>query len=236
VNPWHLSDTYSLVNETFGHAQEQLVRECTRSIVDRQNFARYHYHEARRLSRYFERKHLAGRRSLFELHAADALRSAFERFIVKAGAHATACVQSVHAIPDILANAVYYSLGANLGAGAVREDKVGVGSVVRVLKRLSHDQLADLLVQSVQGADWDHLAAVANTSKHRSVVRSSFSEDWTGKRKNLRELQFEIFERGEKQYWSRSLEDTIGPEFERLSKQVIEVGHELNRCLSAPAA
>ena len=69
-----------------------LVRECTRSIVDRQNFGRFHYHEVRCLAKSFERKHLS-EKSLIELFVSDDIREAFERFIIKAGAHATACVQ-----------------------------------------------------------------------------------------------------------------------------------------------
>lgn len=238
MEPWDLSETHKLVGARFGRKQEQLVRESTRSIVDRQNYARYHYSETRRLSRYFERKHLAGRRSLIEIHASDAVRDAFELFIVKACAHATACVQSVHAIPDILANALYFSVGANLSsATAIPEHKVSVVSVAAVLERKASTRpLAQTLVDSNRGANWEYLSAVSNTSKHRSVVRSSFNEDWTGKRKNLRELQFAIFERGGKQHWSKSLEDTIGPEYDRLSKLVIQAGHELNRWLSATSA
>lgn len=61
---------------------------------------------------------------------------------------------------------------------------------------------------------FDHLSAISNMNKHRSVIRSSLNEDWTGKRKNLREIQFAIFERGGKQYWSKSLKDAIGPEYD----------------------
>lgn len=212
------------------------MRECTRSIVDRQNFARFHYHEVRRLTKSFERKHLS-EKSLMELHASDEIREAFERFIIKAGAHATACIQSVHAIPDILANALYYACGLNLGSGAIPEHKVSVRTVVKALKRQPSSQaLVDALSKTIEGPGWDHLSAISNMSKHRSVIRSSLSEDWTGKRKNLREIQFAIFERGGKQYWPKSLEDAIGPEYDRLSMVVTESGHELNRWLREAAA
>lgn len=212
------------------------MRECTRSIVDRQNFARFHYHEVRRLTKSFERKHLS-EKSLMELHASDDIREAFERFVIKAGAHATACGQSVHAIPDILANALYYACGLNLGSGAIPEHKVSVSTVVKALKRQPSSQaLADTLSKTVEGPGWDHLSAISNMSKHRSVIRSSLNEDWTGKRKNLREIKFAIFERGGKQYWSKSLEDAIGPEYDRLSMVVTESGHELNRWLREAAA
>lgn len=235
MTPWQLPETHDLVRKRFDRKQELLVRECTRSIVDRQNFGRFHYHEVRRLAKTFERKHLS-EKSLFELHASEEIREAFERFIIKAGAHATACVQSVHAIPDILANALYYACGLNLGSNAIPEHKVSVSTVEKALKRQPSSQaLADTLSKTVEGPGWDHLSAISNMSKHRSVIRSSLSEDWTGERKNLREIQFAIFERGGKQYWSKSLEDAIGPEYDRLSMVVIECGHELNRWLREAA-
>jgi hypothetical protein len=188
---------------------------------------------AKRLCKQFERKHLCGKKSLIEMHASDDVRVAFEVFIIKAGAHATACVQSVHSIPDILANAVYYALGVNITSQALPERRVDIKTVCTALGKLrSTSRLLAALSESTRGNDWEYLAAVANTSKHRSVIRSSFSEDWTGERKNLRELQFAIFERGGKQFWSRSFEDSIGAEYDRLSKVVIETGHELNRWLS----
>ncbi len=74
-----------------------LARESTRSVLDRQAFAQYHYHETLRLSNSFERKHLT--RNLFiDLHGdpSGQTRDAFEKYIVKAGAHAIAGAQSIH--------------------------------------------------------------------------------------------------------------------------------------------
>lgn len=55
---WSLKDTCALVRKAFGTDQERLAKASTRSVVDRQNFARYHFNEARRLQRRFERKYL----------------------------------------------------------------------------------------------------------------------------------------------------------------------------------
>ncbi len=112
MTPWNLSETHDFVLDRFGGKQVLLVRECTRSIVDRQNFGRFHYHEMLRLATSFEENYLS-ETSLMEMHASDETVEAFQRFIIKVGAHATACVQCVHAIPDILANAIYYACGLN---------------------------------------------------------------------------------------------------------------------------
>jgi hypothetical protein len=226
---WSLKDTYTLVGTAFGREQEALARASTQSVVDRQNFARYHFSEARRLQRAFERKYLP-KALLLDLHTQEGARSriAFEIFMVKAGAHATAAIQSIHAIPDILAHAMYYSLGQGVGSSALQDRDIAVNSVARHLALTPElVGLARMLRTVHVGDPWRHLAAVADTSKHRSVVRAPLSEDWTGKRKNFRELHISAFERDGRRFPAVSLQELLEPEYNRLSKQVIEVGHAL---------
>jgi len=68
-------------------------------------------------------------------------------------------------------------------------------------------------------------------SKHRSVVRATYSEDWTGARSAFRELQVSAFVRNEKSYSAIALRELLEPEYERIMKTVIRVGNELNACL-----
>jgi hypothetical protein len=235
--PWHLDETYGLVKAAFGRAQEALVRESTRSVLDRQAFARYHYHETLRLSKSFERTYLK-KNLLIDLHGdpSGRVRNAFDRYIVKAGAHATAAAQSIHAIPDILAHAVYFATGQNLGPNVLPERKVGLPSVTGGLRRQPEFQgVGDLLSSAQSGRLWKHLVALANVSKHRSVVRTSLNEDWTGTRKNHRELHFSHFEREGERFPSVSVVALLGPEFDRLSLLIIQLGHQLNASLRARA-
>jgi hypothetical protein len=234
---WSLKDTYALVRKAFGTEQERLAKASTQSVVDRQNFARYHFSEARRLQKSFEQKYL-GQNLLIDPHGQNTERSrvAFEVFMVKAGAHATAAIQSVHAIPDILAHAVYYSAVQQANPPALPDREVAVNTVARLLARTSElAVLARMLRQSHAGESWRHLAAVANTSKHRSVVRATLSEDWTGTRKNFRELHISAFEREGRGFPAVSLQALLEPEYNRLSRLVIEIGHALTAHLRAIA-
>lgn len=233
MKAWNLEETYSFVKATFGLAQERLARDSTRSVLDRQAFARYHYQEAQRLSKMFDRTHLKNI-SLINLHTQEGKRkqAAFERYIVKAGAHATAAVQSLHAIPDILAHAIYFACGQNLGSNALQEMDVALPAVVATLKGdIAFRRLGPILAKAQSGDLWPHLAAVSNLSKHRSVIRTTLNEDWTGTRKNFRELQFQSFERGRKYFPALSLQALIEPEYNRLSLLIVALGHELNSCL-----
>jgi hypothetical protein len=235
---WNFVDTYDLVRKAFGSEQEKLARSSIRSIVDRQDYARYHFSEAKRLQRAFERKYLPNG-MLIDLHTQDGDRTrvAFEIFMVKAGAHATAAIQSVHAVPDILAHAAYYTTGQQIGPNALRSRDVAVDAVAKILARTPElNNLAGMLRQASDGELWRHLAAAANTSKHRSVVRASLSEDWTGTRKNFRELHISAFEKDGRTFYTISLEALLAPEYNRLSRLVIEIGHALTAYLRTIAS
>jgi hypothetical protein len=237
MGPWDLKATYALVRGAFGAEQEHLARASIRSLPDRQNFARYHFSEAQRLQRSFERKYLR-KGLLLDLHGQDggAKRAAFEVFMVKAGAHATAAIQSVHSIPDILAHALYYATGQGSSSAVLNERDISITSVERTFAQVPEfAAFAAALRQAHTGEPWRHLAAVANTSKHRSVIRATLSEDWTGTRKNFRELHVTAFEREGRSYPAVSLQALLEPEYNRLSKLVVQVGHSLAAYLRAIA-
>lgn len=235
---WDFSETYQLVRQVFGRDQEKLARESARSVKDRQAFSSYHFGEAMRLSKTFERNHLAGTRTILELHVGGAEKKerAFQVYMVKAGAHSLAAVQSLHAIPDIFAHAVYFAAGQNLGAHALAEPDISLPSVAACLKKDTRFLVLSAALQSVQsGVGWRHLAAVSNMSKHRSVVRAAYNEDWTGTRAKVRELHVSAFERHGKSYPAVALRELLEPEYERVTKAVIDIGNELNACLRSAA-
>jgi hypothetical protein len=237
MEPWNLEETYALVKVAYGVSQQKLTRESARSVVDRQMFAQYHYREALRLSKSFERRHLKSS-MLIDLHGPnnEKTRAAFETYIIKAGAHVTAAVQCIHAIPDILAHAVYFASGRSTETNDLAERKLGLPAVVGSLRSNSvFHTVAPILSSSQSGSHWHHLAALANTSKHRTVIRTALSEDWTGKRENYRELQLSAFSHGEEHFPSVSVRGLLGSEIQRLSGVVITVGHELNACLRKAA-
>lgn len=234
--PWDLNETYQHVRRVFGRAQETLARESARSVTDRQAFSSYHFAEAMRLSKAFERNHLSGARTILEIHVAGAEKKerAFQIYMVKAGAHSIAAVQSLHAIPDIFAHAVYFASGQNLQPHALDDSDISLQRVATCLKQdMSFAALASPLRAIQSGAGWRHLAAVSNMSKHRSVVRAAYNEDWTGKRAKPRELHVSAFEWHGKPHPAVSLRELLEPEYERLMKSVIGVAHELNACLRA---
>lgn len=234
MTPWNLNETYDLVRRLFGSEQEMLTRQSARSVADRQAFCRYHFNEAMRLSKAFEKNHLSTGTTIFEMHVAgeEKTQQAFEVFMIKAGAHSLAAIQSLHAIPDLFGHAIYFASGQNLQPHALNDSDVTLPRVIACLEKDNRFAPLSRSLASIQsGAGWNHLAAVSNMGKHRGIVRAAYNEDLTGTRSTRRELHVSAFERRGKSYPSTSLRDLLEPEFERVSKSAIDVAHELNACL-----
>jgi hypothetical protein len=234
---WDLSRTNKLVEKVFGREQHVIVQPCLRSIVDRQNFAQYHYAETNHLLKDFEQRYLQDRYLLEVIHGLDEAASLdFERLMIKAGAHVTACIQAMHAIPDILASGVYLALGLNLEQDALPDRKVNITTVTQRVKR-ERDccDLAALLKEVSSGATYEHIAAVSNLSKHRTVIRASLSMDMTGTREKLHEFHITSFTKptasAVKNYPSVPLSDLFEDEYLRVGRLVIRVGSKLDEVL-----
>jgi hypothetical protein len=233
VKRWDFTETHELVKAAFGTSQFRLARESLRSLVDRQDYARYHFREMTRLTKEFERRHLKND-SLMKIYAqnGESKLVAFQRYIVKASAHATASVQCIHALPDILANAVYFVCGQNLQSKSLLERNITLPRVVGIIKTdLRFSSLVPLLTKAQSGTRWGYLSELTNLSKHRSVVRASLNEDLTGMRKNHRELQFQAFERESKYLPGIAVLSLIETEYERLANLIVDIGLEVNTCL-----
>ncbi|ACT49934.1 hypothetical protein [Methylovorus glucosotrophus] len=230
MKSWDLNKTRRLVVTAFGEAQGKLVQESVRSVIERQRFCSYHFQEAMRLSKTFEKKHMVNLQSLLELQVlgAEKHERAFQLYILKAGAHSIAAVQSLHAIPDIFAHVIYFATAQNLQSYTLNELEISLPTVIKCLKKdATLSKLTTSLVSLQSGENWTHLAAVSNASKHRSVIRSAYNEDMSGIRTELRELQFSSFTRKQEFYPAISLKDLLAPEYDRLSKIVVNTGNQL---------
>lgn len=239
LQSWDLKKTYDLVEKLFGRVQLSIVQPSIRSIGDRQKFAQYHYVETKRLLRGFQRRHLRNRHLFEAIHGSDEKASyAFEVLMVKVGAHITACIQAIHAVPDILASGVYLGLGLNLKSEKLADRSINITSVGNLLRRFpSYIELATLFDQVALGYKYEYIAAVSNLSKHRTVIRPSLNMDMTGVRTNLHEFHIGSFEKKIggilKYYPSISIEDLLEEEFSRVGGIIVEIGNKMNEILES---
>lgn len=229
---WEMEETRQHVRRLFGDDQLELSKPCLRSVVDRQTYARIHYQDAiAKIDSYCQTALQDA--SLFDVTLSDPeLWGEFNNFIREVGAHLTACVQSIHAVPDILAHAIYYCFGLNLTTGALKPRSISAGNVLKLLKQEPQfNAIASRFDSLVNAKTFGHLAALSNQSKHRSIVFPSMNEDLTGTRKKRHMVVFPAFDYEGTQYQQVFVGEFLAAEYERSSQCVVQIGIELNAAL-----
>ena len=163
MSSWDLQEARSLSRQRFGQEQFNLATHSLGSTVDRREYARFHYHEAKdiidtRLGTLQQEQRLF----LVMLGGGtDDEQNEYENSRVQLGAHVVACVQSLHAIADTFAHAIYFSLAYNLHADALDEHKVTANSVKKKLHP-AHVRLAGGLGELISHPNAKYLRALAN--------------------------------------------------------------------------
>lgn len=231
---WDVKRTRSLIDRAFGRGQLQLARPAIKSVSDRLDYANYHYREAMRLTKEFAGKYLTNQPLLaVALSSDNDERHAFEELMTQLGAHTIACVQSIHALPDILSHMLYFSLGLNRGS-ALEEQRVEVRAVCKLLKRRpKYVEFADALESMVSEDAFAHVSALANHSRHRSIVQPQLNEDLTGLRADRHEVRFSSFNYLGKSFPVVGVRALLEPAYASCSQIVVGTGETLNRTLSA---
>lgn len=237
MNPWDAEATRLAIQRVYGREQLELARPCIRSLSDRQLYSRYHYQRAEQTLKRYVRAHLKSKNFISISLGADSQElDRFNIVIRKLGADLTACIQSLHALPDVLASAVYYSLQLNNRFTPQKGRYVNHAFVVECLKKVP--ELATVTAQleaAVQVQGFNHLAALANQSKHYSIVFPALNADLTGARKRQYMLVFPEFKSGRGSFPQALVTDFLPPLHEQLSKSVVQLGHALNTVLQCAA-
>lgn len=207
------------------------------SVRDRLWYAGYHYQEACRLLDSFVSARLTSTCLLDISFGLDTeATDDFNRFLLEAGAHVLACVQSMHATADILAHVVYFSLGINLSPQPIAERIISLAKVVQRLRQETPAAAINALLNELaSGGNFAHLSALTNISKHRSIIRPSLNEDWTGAAPERHTLKFGSFSYANKLYPEVAVKDFLKPEYYRCSKLVVDIGNTLNAFLRTHA-
>lgn len=232
MTAWDRDETKCLVEFNFGKTQAELAYQSMNSTIDRQEYARYHYRNAKNLFETCVGK-FDSPMSFSKILTGDNEDARQELYQCdwEIGAHVTACIQSLHAMGDIFSHAIYYALGYNLKQPPpLEERKICLHGVRRELPP-EHQNLAHELDLLASGDDFAYLSALSNHSKHRSLIRSGLWADWTGKKLDPYTLEFQEFIYDKKPYSRRLVLPFLQGEFDRQSSRIFETGNVLNSVL-----
>lgn len=224
---WNLQQLREDVRLLFGDEQREYLSPSLNSIVDRQTYARFHFHETKRiLGEVLEgRDHKSVLCDL--IFGADP--NAHHEFANRrkhAEAHVIALLQSLHSLSDILAHAIYFALGLNL-CKATRLPSKRI-YLHQVLPLLPPGKMTSLLQELIDHEDYRYLADIVNHSKHRSVVQTPYSVDATGCDTQPHGLKFATFVYDDHAYPARWADPFMEAEYNRQSALITRIGEHLN--------
>lgn len=230
---WEIRSTGKLVTALFGAAQWEKAQPSVRSMTDRPEFCRYHYHEALdMMNEYIEFKlKETGLWGVYENY------DEFSYLMLKIRANITAFVQSLHAVADICSHMVYYALALDRLSMPIKERDIQAYKVLKLLEQqrngghTDHDKLCTLFREFTTGDDYKYLNALSNTSKHRSIVRSELNEDVTGEREEKWILFLESFWYAGEFFEKTNAREFMQKEFDRIQHLTVKTGVELNDVL-----
>ena len=229
---WDLKQLRASVERLYGRSQRIAISPSLDSIDQRRGFASYHYHEALRVMREATSAHEGDMQMMLLILGADEEASQEFRWAsFQAAAHITACVQSMHTVADMLAHTLYYAFGMNLNPETTLDaHRIGIGPVSQLLPV---GEVKDQLNALVKHDSFVYLSAITNHSKHRSMVKTTYSLDLTGEAATSHGLKFSGFEYGGKPFAERWVRPTLESEYNRQEVLIVSIGQAINAALDA---
>ncbi len=234
-NPqWDVRLTGKLITAVFGAVQWKKAHPSVRSMTDRPEFCRYHYHEALDMMNEYIESNLkeTGLWGVYEDY------DEFSYLMLKIRANIVAFVQSLHAVADTCSHMLYYSLALDKLPRPLKERDIHAKEVLKLLEQQrdaghpEYNKLCRLFREITTGDGYKYLNALTNTSKHRSVVRPELNEDATGKREDKWILFLESFWYAGELFEKTNAREFMQKEHDRIQPLTVNIGVELNEVLT----
>lgn len=230
---WDIELTGELVTAVFGAAQWKKAHPSVRSMTDRPEFCRYHYHAALDMMNEYIKSNLkdTGLWGVYDDY------EYFSYLMLKIRANIVAFVQSLHAVADTCSHMLYYALALDKLPRPLRERDIYAKEVLKLLEQQrnaenpEYDKLCRLFRDITTGDDYKYLNALTNTSKHRSIVRPELNEDFTGRREEKWILFLESFWYAGESFEKTNAREFMQKEHDRVQPLTVNIGVALNEVL-----
>lgn len=232
MHQWDLSETRDLVLRLHGKSQLERARPALRSVADRLIYARIHIQALEAAIKTYlspERR----KQEIFEIIFTDSTDAwdDFNQFLREIGAHATAGIQSLHAIGDLLSHAIYYSCAMDV-ENPINERGISVDAIFKLLRgKANAVNLCKLHATFGAKGDFIHLAALSNRAKHSSLVLPSLIEDRARLGPERLAVLMQAFVHDGAEFPAVNVLEFLISQFEAVGRRANEVGNELNDLL-----
>jgi hypothetical protein len=234
---WDVKATRELIDKLYGNKQSLIARQSINSVLQRRDFARFHYFEA------FERwdEHLEDIKDESPINivlacADEITNEKRANLMEELAAHVHSCVHSLHTIPDIMGHALYYGLALDSNS-PLSERRITAKSVAKILVLdESLTKLGELLESIYLEGSFNYIDALNNHGKHRSIIRPGTWFDLRAKSELPITLEFSEFIYDGVSYKRQQIKPILSQEYERIAASIIYCGIEFSNVLKNRAA
>ena len=209
----------SLAQKNISEERYKDLRLIIGSLVDRQEYAKYHYGEYRRI---------VDKKNNVHKQVALILSNNEEDYWDKVGikSNIVVCMQHLHIVHDILAHLIAYTLDLKYD----NERKITLRNVCqRIQTNTDFVDLSNLLVDLVDNDNFDYLVANVNHSKHKYNIEPSITV--APQEASPIKCVFSQFSHHKITYPKKNADEFIQEEFNRELRIIIQIENELIQIL-----
>lgn len=200
MSHWDSQVTVQMVHRLFGYEQRNRAEPPLLGLVDRLNWAAFHLYEIDRIYTLLKDEVIRDHGPSIVLGQPS--RQHRERFSLDQtalAAHTMAAAHSLHAVADIAAHALYFSLAIDQNTRfRISDESLPIAQQVRisfdrVVKAVKVSEPHAALRSIKKGDDWHYLDGVVSLSKHQRVIRSGITFELGASSEEAHRLKFQSF-------------------------------------------
>ncbi|MEJ2010358.1 MAG: hypothetical protein P8Z30_19760 [Acidobacteriota bacterium] len=236
---WNRKELYDLVVKRHGQPQADLLMPSLISTVWKLSIAQYHAHEAQtiigKLSSHSSKdEYVEIVKLIFEQDAGSDRGREVTLAKFQAEAKIIACAQAVHSIADIFSQIIY--LGLNLDKHLKKPILENNRYLMAVNQQLTNlplfNKLQLKLNDFLTSKQFQYLSAYVNTTKHRSLIPSTYSISFAENIEPIHGLKIsEFLYKGvlHKAKWSKEF---FKDDINFFTTSFAGIGNEMNLCIN----
>lgn len=155
----------NLVQTNIGEDRYSDFKLVINSLIDRQEYSKYHYREYRRI---IDSKNSIHKQ--MNLIISDDSKDYWDKAGIRA--NALACIQNLHVVHDILAHLITYALDLKFKD----ERRISLKNVhSRIQEKIDYVSIDKLLVELIENDNFKYMVANVNHSKHKYNIEPSIT-------------------------------------------------------------
>lgn len=232
---WNLKELFDQVLQRHCKQQADLLKPSLISFMWKLFIAQYHADESKGLIRKLishssKEEYVEATKLILEQALGTDKGREFDLALFQAEAHMIAYAQSLHSLADILAQIIYYSLNLDKNLRKpIRERYRYLSTVNKAIKNIPQFNKLYLEVNSLLSSDkFSYLNSYVNTTKHRSLIPTTYSVDFVENIDPTHGLKIAEFKDNANLYKAKWAKEFIETDHQFIEEAFVNIGNKIN--------